>query len=111
MKADVGLALYLSEVLSTFEYKQQEEIMVVISQLSTVLSSCTPLVQTLEAAVIIGEPAESIEGKEAVIAVNNVSSEDRVSADWDRKLIIRVDRILLKPIVLLILVLSSLWLY
>lgn len=64
---DVGLALYFSEILSTFEYKLQEEVMIVIQQLSTIVSTCTPLVSTLESAVVVGDAGEMIEGKEAVI--------------------------------------------
>jgi hypothetical protein len=47
---DVGLALYIAENLICFEYRLQEEVMIAVQHLSTTVSTCTPLVQTLEKA-------------------------------------------------------------
>ena len=54
--------------------------MVVIQQLSTVVSTCTPLVSTLESARVAGEPGDAIEGKDAVVGVSKVSSIRRYQA-------------------------------
>jgi hypothetical protein len=73
LQMDVGLALYVADNLSTFEYKLQEEVMVIVQQLSMIVSTCTPLVSTLESAVVDGLPTDLIDGKEAIIGTKQAS--------------------------------------
>jgi hypothetical protein len=60
---DVEFILYISENLSTLDYRLQEEVMTVVQQLSQVVSSCSHLVAVLESASFAGEEVEILKDK------------------------------------------------
>ena len=68
---NIGLILYLSDNLATFEYKLQDEPMSVVHFLGNVIASCTHLASMLESGSIEGEPQDEIAGK--MLVIPNVS--------------------------------------
>jgi len=68
---NIGLILYLSDNLATFEYKLQDEPMSVVHFLGNVIASCTHLASMLESGSIQGEPQDEIAGK--MLVIPNVS--------------------------------------
>jgi cohesin loading factor subunit SCC2 len=66
-QVDIGLVLYLSDNLATFEYKLQDEPMSVVHYLGTVIASCIHLASLLESGKIEGEAQDLIEGKKLVV--------------------------------------------
>lgn len=53
----------MADNLATLDYKLQEEVMTVIQQLSQLVSTCTPLVSSLEQARVEGPADASIAGR------------------------------------------------
>jgi cohesin loading factor subunit SCC2 len=76
---DPGFTLFIADNLVTLDYKLQDEVILVVQQLSIVVSTCTPLVIILEKARIVGQESDSIEGKTLVI--DDVSSSRDCLAD------------------------------
>lgn len=71
-QVNIGLVLYLSDNLATFEYKLQDEPMSVVHFLGTVIASCIHLASMLESGSIEGDPGDLVEGKKLVVP--NVST-------------------------------------
>jgi cohesin loading factor subunit SCC2 len=71
LQIDIGLVLYLSDNLATFEYKLQDEPMSVVYYLGNVIASCIHLASMLESGAVEGEPQDLIEGK--MLVIPNVS--------------------------------------
>lgn len=63
IQVDPGFVLYLAENLAVLEYKLIEEVMLVVSMLSALVTTAAPIVSVLEKAEIRGELNEAIEGK------------------------------------------------
>jgi hypothetical protein len=55
IQPDVGLILYISDILATLDYKLQEEVMLVVQLLSVVISGCHHIVDALETAAVSGD--------------------------------------------------------
>jgi cohesin loading factor subunit SCC2 len=70
-QVDIGLVLYLSDNLATFEYNLQDEPMSVVHYLGNVIASCTHLASMLESGSIQGEPQDEIADK--MLVIPNVS--------------------------------------
>ncbi|KAK4684433.1 cohesin loading factor subunit SCC2, partial [Tremellales sp. Uapishka_1] len=58
---DLGFSLYVAENLASLDYKLQEEIMVVVQQLSAVISTCVQVAGAIEDAIV--EPGQPIAGQ------------------------------------------------
>lgn len=68
---NIGLVLYLSDNMATFEYKLQDEPMSVVHYLGNVIAGCIHLASMLESGSIQGEPTDPIAGM--MLVIPNVS--------------------------------------
>ena len=62
-KVDVSFVLFVTDNLATLEYKLQEEVMIVVQQLSSLTSSSVHIASMLEDGELEGEAEETLDGK------------------------------------------------